>query len=448
MNGTKGAVSTGATPHGAPGSARLSAENRSILGDLESWARKELSSNILPYWERYSRDTEGEGFFGEIGVDNTPVAETDRSIVMVSRHLWAYSAAATFLGDPARLSMANDAYRYLLSRFHDRENGGFHWTVKRDGRPAVVKKQIYGQAFAIYALAEYARVPFLDGAVRTEALFLALASWALLERHARERSYGGYLEALAADWTPTTDRTLSPVDIDCDKSMNTNLHVLEALTNLYRVSPTAALREAVVSLLDVHARRIVQSDGHLGLFFHSDWTRMETKVSYGHDIEASWLMEEAIEVLESKPAADGQPAADPIEREVFAAAKVAIAALAGSALREGLDPAAGALEEEAESSAPLAHRNRHRIWWCQAESLVGFLAAWQRTNDVRFLRAAVGVRDYIERAIVDRSGGEWRWGTDSSDRPVTGQPKGGNWKAGYHDGRACMEIMRRTAPFL
>jgi mannobiose 2-epimerase len=444
-----GDTTTGPGTHGA---APVSAEQRTVLADLAAWARKELTGNILPYWERYSRDTGGEGFFGEILADNTPVRETDRSIVMVSRHLWAYSAAATFLSDPARLSMANDAYRYLRSRFHDRVHGGFHWTVKRDGRAAVVKKQIYGQAFAIYALAEYARVPFLDDAVRAEALSLALASFDLLERHARERDHGGYLEALAADWTATTDRTLSPVDIDCDKSMNTNLHVLEALTNLYRVSPAAALREAIVSLLDVHARRIAQA-GHLGLFFHSDWTRMETKVSYGHDIEASWLMEEAIEVLESAvvdgPASSRESGRTaPSEHAVFAAAKATIAALAETALAEGLDPEAGALEEEAVSSAPGAHRNRHRIWWCQAESLVGFFAAWQRTRDTRFLEAAIGVRDYIERAIVDHSGGEWLWGTDSSDRPITGQPKGGNWKAAYHDGRACMELMRRTASYI
>jgi mannobiose 2-epimerase len=269
----------------------------------------------------------------------------------------------------------------------------------------------------------------------------------LLERYARDRKLGGYFEALSADWKPTSDRTLSPVDIDCDKSMNTNLHVLEALTNLYRTSANAPLRGAIVSLLDVHANRIVQRDGHLGLFFNADWSRMEEKVSYGHDIEASWLMEEAIEVLEARAGGAGSvpPTAIPSEHGVFAAARAAIAALAESALKEGLDPAVGALEEEAESSAPGARRNRHRIWWCQAEAMVGFFAAWQRSRDRRFLDAAVGVRDYIDRVIVDRVYGEWHWGADSADRPVLTQAKGGNWKAGYHDGRACMELIRRTA---
>lgn len=436
----------------------LASAYRASLADLASWARNQLTANILPYWDLHARDSSGEGFLGEIRADNTGVPETERSVVMVSRHLWTYSAASRMLADPSRLALANDAYRYLLDRFRDRVHGGFYWTVKRDGSPAVMKKQIYGQAFALYALSEYARLPYLREEVRAEALSFALALYELLERHARERSFGGYLEALAQDWATTDDRTLSPVDLDCDKSMNTNLHVLEALTNLYRVAPTQGLRESIVSLLDVHARCIVQADGHLGLFYHMDWTRMDRKVSYGHDIEASWLMEEAIEVLDTSGGAGGENLGEAglggegadarTEQETFMAARGAIAALAESALKEGLDRSSFALEEEAESSSPGAARNRHRIWWCQAEAMVGFLAAWQRTREARYLEAAVGVRDYIDRVLVDRAGGEWFWGADGGDVPVASQAKGGNWKAGYHDGRACMELIHRAAPFV
>jgi mannobiose 2-epimerase len=298
----------------------------------------------------------------------------------------------------------------------------------------VRKKQIYGQAFALYALSEYARCPAAPEAERAEARRLAAATYELLEANARDRVAGGYREALAEDWRPTADRVLSPVDLDCAKSMNTNLHVLEALANYFRLDPTPRAREAIESLLAVHAERIRQADGHLGLFFNDDWSRLDAKVSYGHDIEASWLMDEAAEAI----GAAGRPGPE----------AAAVAALAASALAEGYDPVSGGLDDEAESSAPGARRSSVRIWWCQAEALVGFLGAWQRTGDSRYLAAARGVRGFIEERIRDRRGGDWRWGVDAAGAPLAGRPKGGNWKTGYHNGRCCMEIRRRTAPYL
>jgi mannobiose 2-epimerase len=115
-------------------------------------------------------------------------------------------------------------------------------------------------------------------------------------------------------------------------------------------------------------------------------------------------------------------------------------------LEEGRDAVSGGLDDEAESAAPGAPRNGHRIWWCQAEALVGFVAAWERSGDERYLAAAEGVRGFIDE-FIRSPGGDWIWGTDFSGKPLGGYPKGGNWKTGYHNGRACMESMRRAARY-
>lgn len=426
------------------------------LADLSAWARRELFGSILPYWLDQARDSEGEGFLGEIAADGRPVPETERTVVGVSRHLWTFSAAATAAEgveavslpgglrapDPAALRAAADAaYGYLTGRFLDEHHGGFFWSVDRSGRPRVTKKQIYGQAFALYALAEYARRG-TGGATRAgEARGLAQQTFSLLADWAWEDRYGGYLEALGRDWSPTEDRTLSPVDLDCDKSMNTNLHVLEALSNLYRMEPSPAHREAVVSELAVLSRSIFQEPGHLGRFFASDWSRLDRKISFGHDVEASWLLEEARELVD---VATG----DAEERAVFAEARRAADALAGTALEEGIDGRTGSLMDEAEGEGAPGHRapeDGPRIWWCQAEALVGFFGAWGRGGGDRYLKAALDVRAFIDAYLVDPLLGDWRWGVDASGRPLPGYPKGGNWKTGYHNGRACMELIRRCA---
>jgi mannobiose 2-epimerase len=456
------------------GESILAGEESAVLDELSAWAAAQLFGSILPYWAANARDAAGEGFLGEIAADGTPVPEAERTVVGVARHLWTFSAAAdaaergAYGADPELIAkspssaelrtLADAAYGYLSSRFLDERHGGFFWAVESSGRPTVEKKQIYGQAFALYALSEYARVGAADSARRKEARTLAGETFALLDDWAREDRWGGYLEALARDWSPTADRVLSPVDLDCDKSMNTNLHVLEALSALYRLDPSPVHREALVSELAVMARSVFQADGHLGLFFRSDWTRLDRKLSYGHDIEASWLMEEARELADrARELADrggAEPA--PEDRAVFDDARRAIAALARTALEEGVDPRSGGIEDEAvpavaepavaESAIEGGlHRHGKRIWWCQAEALVGFLGAWERTREKRYLEAARATRGFIDAHIVDRELGDWRWGTDASGTPLPGCPKGGNWKTGYHNGRACIEVLRRCA---
>ncbi len=449
----------------------------SDVSSLASELRSELLGNILPYWEKYSRDPVNGGYWGTLRQDNTGDPAEPRSVVMTARHLWSYSAASAALGEPRWLESAKWAYDALTDRFLDREFGGVYWAVRPDGTPSVAKKQIYGEAFAMYGFSEYAQA-LLSGSTSgsaarspdpTEPLRHALDLFCLLELHARDPASGGYVEARARDWTPTSDLKLSDKDIDCDKSMNTNLHVMEALTTLYRalgafaaagyatvpgtVAGTATVAElrarvaeALAALVNATMERILGADAHLDLYFDRDWNPVGDPVSYGHDIEASWLLWEAIEELAdfagpTLPAPGSGPTGRDVPGKGLAERwREGVVRIARVALAEGFDPETGALENETHGG----HRDRTRIWWCQAEALVGFFNAWEMTGERPFLDAALAVWGWIDRFQSDRAGGDWHAAVGPDGAADLTEPKGGNWKTPYHNARSCMEIMRRA----
>lgn len=416
------------------------------MKEIENAVRKELTENILPFWEKYGRDLATGGFYGYLGNDNVGDASASRSVVMTSRHLWAYSAAARHLRDSRHLAMADYAYAALTTRFLDPVHGGVFWSVRPDGESDVAKKQIYGEAFAIYAFSEYALALFevrSDRAGAEKSLDLALSLYALLESHARDPAFGGYVEARARDWGETADLKLSDKDIDCDKSMNTNLHVMEAFTSLLRAlralrpaGEAARVSESLESLVCVTVDRILGADNHLDLYFNRDWTRIGDVVSYGHDIEASWLLWEAVEELDA-----ARDAAAIAHSPLAARLRPIVVRIAETALSEGTDPATGAMENEFHAG----RKDRTRIWWCQAEALVGFFNAWQLTGDRKFLDAFSRQWDWIAARQRDGSNGDWFWAVGPDGTPDLREPKGGNWKTSYHNARSCMEILSRIA---
>lgn len=400
---------------------------------MESHARE----IILPYWEKYAKDISTGGFYGSIDNDNQPDAEASRSVVMTARHLWAYSAAARQLCNPAYLDMADYAYNAIVNSFLDTAYGGVFWSVKPDGTPDVEKKQIYGEAFTIYGLSEYAAtlVEFnREKSIATEAISTATNLYSLLEKYAMESEFGGYVEARARDWSETSDLKLSPKDIDCCKSMNTNLHVMEAYTNLYRtlrlVLPEQMdlqkqVAQSLSRLVRTTVQRILNENNHLSLYFERDWSAIGNIISYGHDIEASWLLQEATEEL-----ADAK-----LEEEI----RSAVLALADASLAEGFDTQNGGLYNELESDT----LDKNRIWWVQAEAVTGFYNAYQMTGDKKYLAASQMTWEWICQKQVDYAGGDWFAEVTPAGTPVLSQDKGGNWKTAYHNARACLEMMRR-----
>lgn len=405
--------------------------------------KDELINDILPFWEKNACDTRPgcEGFYGSISSSGQADAEAPRSIVMTSRFLWTYSAAARHFKNPALLKMADFAYRTIVSKYWDSKNGGVYWSVLPDGTPCVSKKQIYGEAFCCYGLCEYAAAikELRQDVLSEEAMNYALDIYNFLEQYAFDSKDGGYLEACAQNWSPTDDMILSPKDMNCPKSMNTNLHVMEAYTNLYRTLPVvfsdakairAEVGDSLAALVRLTVEKILQPDAHLGMFFDMKWNPLSDEISYGHDIEASWLLWEAACELK--------------DEELKSEIKKTVIKVAETALNEGFDHENGCMENFLRSEPEGKVRDRTRVWWNQAEAMNGFYNAWEMTGETKYSDACHAEWNWILNHQTDRTNGEWWNEVDVNGNPVLTEDKGGNWKTSYHNGRTCLELLRRS----
>jgi mannobiose 2-epimerase len=388
---------------------------RACLAQIEN----ELRTDILPFWLQRTRDREHGGFFGEIRNDLTVKKGAPRGALLTSRILWTFSAAYRRYKDPACLEMARWAYDDLLARFWDNEQGGLFWSIHADGKPLETRKVVYGQAFGIYALTEYHRATG-DRA----PLDRAIALYRAIESHGHDLTHRGYFEEFTREWKrlPNTRRSfVSPAP----KSQNTLLHVMEAYTNLLRVWPDPGLRGNLQDLVDVMLTRVLNpANHHLRLFLDEDWTPRSDSISFGHDIEFSWLLTETAEMLGDN---------DLIARSRAVAVEVARATLA-----EGVDADGGLLSE----AGPKGLTNTNKEWWQQAEAMTGFLNAYQLSGDPRLLQTSLHSWDFIAKHVVDRTHGEW-YNLLARDGTVLSRDKVSLWKCPYHDGRACMEMIER-----
>lgn len=405
-----------------PGVRRTPTPGRAAIAAA---ARSELVDNILPFWASVAMDHERGGVHGWISNDLQVDDTVERTAVLCARVLWSFSAAARELDDEAYLATARGAYDYLLAHFVDPEHGGVFWSVAADGAVLDDRKQTYAQAFVVYALAEYTRVT-RDLA----ALELAGELFGLIEDHAADKVHGGYLEARGRDWRPIADVRLSPKDLNAPKSMNTLLHVMEAYTTLVDVTGSDRARRRLGDLVAVILDRVVDADaGRLRLFLDVDWRPLSDVVSYGHDIEAAWLL------------VAGARASD--DAALVTRAQAAALALADGVQRDGRDLDGAVLYEHRPGRGGAGETDRSSHWWAQAEGVVGFLEAFRLSDDERFAEAAADCWRVIEDHHVDRFYGDWIKVLDADRRPVPAHPKVGPWECPYHHVRACLEIIRR-----
>lgn len=395
-----------------------------MLNQPELWLtalEKELHDNILSFWMKQTKDDTNGGFVGEIDNQLNIVPDAEKSLVLNARILWSFASAYRFYSKPEYLAMAERAYSYLMNHFVDKEQGGLFWMVDVKGSPSQDKKQVYGQAFAIYALAE-----FYHATKRQEALDEAIKLFQLIEKYAYDPIYKGYIEALSRDWQITDNLSLSAKDMNEKKSMNTHLHVLEAYTGLYRVWKSDELKSKLAELIVTMLDHIIDKEGkHFHLFLDDSWNVKSDIISYGHDIEGSWLLVEAAEVLGD-------------EKLLQRVNTVAIS-MAEAVLADGIDTDGG-IWNEADASGLL---NRDKDWWPQAEAVVGFYNAYQLTGDNKFNTAAQAAWTFIDKYMVDHELGEWYWAIDENLVPLSHAPKVSAWKCPYHNSRACFEMIHR-----
>ncbi len=392
---------------------------------LAAETRAHLAGHILPFWRGPAVDHERGGWMAWLANDLTPDRSQPKGLIVHSRILWAFSAVHQTMPHAADRELAARAYDYLTTRFWDAEHGGFYWQLDDSGAVIDASKKIYGQAFCVYALAEYARA-----FGRAPALARAGETHALIERYAHDPRHGGYAEVLTRNWSAAGPRArLSEKDLAAPKSMNNHLHVLEACTNLQRVAPSGLIAGRLRELIALFLARILDSEsGHLHHFFSESWAVRSESHTFGHDIEASWLLCEAAEVL-------GDAA-------LLRAVRETARHMAERVLAEAVAPDGG-VYYEGRAGRILDHG---RECWPQAEALVGFLNAFELSRERKFLAAAARVWDFIQDKLVDRAHGEWFWRVREDGSVDPSLPKVSEWKGPYHATRACLETMRRLDP--
>jgi mannobiose 2-epimerase len=396
-----------------------------IIHQLDTY-KKELTNelgNILNYWMANTVDEQDGGFYGKIDNDNKVIPASPKGSVLNARILWSFSAAYNQNPDAKYLAIADRAYQYIIKHFIDAGFGGVYWTVDHLGNPLDTKKQVYASAFTIYALSEYYKA---SGAA--EAKNYAVDLYKLLVDKSYDKERTGYLEAFTKEWQPIADLRLSAKDANEKKSMNTHLHVLEAYTTLYSIWPEEELRSQIQTLINNFLDHIINSEtNHLVLFFDEDWNKRSGTVSYGHDVEASWLLLEAAEAIGNH---------ELIEKVKQQCIKISAATISG------LDTDGG-LWYEYEPAEDHLIKEKH--WWVQAEAMVGFYNTWQISNNKEYLDLSLRNWAFVKQHLLDIKNGEWFWGIYANGDVMQTEDKAGIWKCPYHNSRACIELIKRIS---
>ena len=380
--------------------------------------REHLTEVIIPFWKNL-RDDEYGGYYGWLDYDLKLDKKAVKGCILNSRITWFFSNAYTLLKDESLLDEARHGYEFLRDKCMDRENGGIFWSLNYDGTPEDTTKHTYNQAFAIYALSSYYEASG-DG----EALALARELFSLIETRCMDDK--GYLEAFDRTFQPVENDKLSENGVIAEKTMNTLLHVFEAYTELYRVAGDENVKQRLMWIMDVFVKKIYNPNLHRQeVFFDANYTSIIDLHSYGHDIETAWLLNRGLDVLgEEKYKKKLGPVIDDLTEQIFEVA------FNGHSLAN-----------ECEKGIV----NSHRIWWVQAETVVGFINGYQRHPErTDYLQAATAEWEFIKEHVIDpREGSEWYWETYEDGRPIEGRPIVEPWKCPYHNGRMCMEVIRR-----
>ena len=383
--------------------------------------------NILNWWEKNTLDEENGGFIGQIDFDMTKHPEADKALVLNTRILLTYSAAYRFFKKPEYLKLADRAYNYIVEKFYDPKNVGVYWMVDKTGKPLNTRNQIFGLAFTAAVLAEYYRAT-----EKKEALDIAMKLFDSIEKHSLDPKYNGYLDAFSQDWAVLQDMRLSPTDKNEPKTMNTHLHILIGYACLYRVHKDERVGKALKNLIELFFDKIIDTErGALNLFFDIDWTHKSDNDSYGHDMETSWLLWDAVNVLG--------------DEEIIKKARPIVIKMVEHSLRCGYDKDGGLMLGGKDENVS----DPNKCWWGQTEAVIALLNAYQMTKEEKYLDDALLTWDFIKKYLIDTKDGEWNGKVSKDDhKPFTDEVKAGAWKCPYHNSRMCMEVAERVDAIL
>ena len=386
--------------------------------NMKEEIKDQLVSSIIPFWKNL-RDDEFGGYYGYMGYDLKLDKKAEKGCILNSRITWFFSNAYTLLKDESLLKEADHGYAFLKDHCIDKENGGIYWSMNYDGTPLDTTKHTYNQAFCIYALSSY-----YEASGKKEALDLAKQLFHMIEEKCTDDQ--GYLEAFTRDFQPESNEKLSENGVLAEKTMNTLLHVLEAYTELYRVSKDEQVKEKLKWIMDVFADKVYNPKlKRQEVFFDKNYNSIIDLHSYGHDIETAWLMDRSLEILDDDAYTNRlSPITKALTENIY---KVAFD---GHSLSNECDK--GVVDT-------------NRVWWVQAETVICFLNGYEKDpSKTEYKEAAEATWQFIKDYVIDkRPGSEWFWLVRQDGTPVEGEPIVEPWKCPYHNGRMCMEVIRR-----
>lgn len=380
--------------------------------------KQHLCQVILPFWKSM-RDDEYGGYYSWLDYDLQTDKKAVKGCILNSRITWFFANAYSLLGEEALLDYAKHGYEFLKQYCWDREHGGVYWSVAYDGMPEDMTKHTYNQAFSIYALSSY-----YEASGDKDALELAKRLFHMIEEKCKDEN--GYLEAFTREFQPESNEKLSENGVIAEKTMNTLLHVFEAYTELYRVTGDVEVKQCLMWMMDIIADKIYNPTRHRQeVFFDKNYNSLIDLHSYGHDIETAWLIDRGVEVLKEK---SYEKKMAPITKD-----------LTEQVYKEAFD--GHSLANECENGIV----DEHRIWWVQAEAVVGFMNGYEKEPSRKeYLEAAKNIWKFIETYLVDkRNASEWFWEVDQYGKPYEGRPIVEPWKCPYHNGRMCFEVIKR-----
>lgn len=387
--------------------------------------QEHLEKVMIPFWKGL-HDQDCGGYFGFVDFDLKVDRKADKGCILNSRILWFFSNAYTLLNDKSLLDEAAHAFTFLKENCLDKENGGIFWSILNNGVVADSNKYTYNQAFAIYALASY-----YEASGDEEALLLAFNLFSLIESKCKDQI--GYKDSFDEYFNEIENDQLSENGVIAKKTMNTLLHLLEAYTELYRVSAQnagperKALTDCLEWILSTFDEKVYNPvKRRQEVFLDEKMNPIIDLHSYGHDIESAWLIDRAVEVLGN--------------RSYFVRMMPITAHLTDEIYKTAFDGHSLAYESEK------GEVNDTRVWWVQAEGVVGFLHAYKREpKRNEYLEAARCIWNFIKNHLIDtRIDSEWFMEVTKDGDSILGRPIVEQWKCPYHNGRMCFEVIKSS----
>lgn len=377
--------------------------------------RCNLEENILNFWIDRMQDPRG-GFYGKADGSGNPVESAPKGVIMNAMIIWAFSAAYRVLKKKEYLMMATRAKDYFFEHFIDHKYGGVYWSLNDDGSRLDTDKYVAASGAAIYGLSEYVKATNDDNVLK-----YAINLYETTEKEGYDSAAGKYAEIKTRDWHEIQDAS-DGKDSECMKS-STYIHILEAYTNLYKIWKDESLRNNIGKILDIFTDKIYRPEsGHIGLSFKNDWELKSAGISYGYDMEASWLMTDAAFAIND---------IGKINKVRAAAVKICRAGLEGQ-------------QEDGSVIYKICRKcgnDTTRYWWTQAETVTGALWAWKYLNYPEGAEKALACWRYAAEHLVDENGGEWCMYCDAEGKRSGENEKAGMCKSPYHNARMCIEVL-------